>query len=91
MTEMALIGVAFVCLGAAAGFVHLKLLAWNIRGLAGQSCGPVAVCMSLSRVILTPATFVFAVPHGAPALAAMLAGFLVSRSIVLRRAEIFVP
>lgn len=83
--------VAFACFGALCGLAHWKLLAWNVRAFAGRSRSLFQAWACLGRAILTPCVFVLAMPHGAAALVATLVGFLGSRTIALRRPEIFLP
>jgi hypothetical protein len=79
---------AFAFLGAFAGFVHLKLLSWNIHALVRQSRRLLSVGASLGRAVVTPAVFALAVFHGALALLAALGGFLLCRAILLRHLEL---
>lgn len=82
---------AFVGLGILAGFTHLKLLSWQIRALTGtmRSLGNLAVLPT--RAGTTIAALTLAATHGALPLMAMLAGFLLIRTVLVRRPEIFVP
>lgn len=93
MTEIAHIGIAadFAGLGVVLGLVHLKLLSWNIRALVGRLHGLLGVGASFGRAVLTVAAFLFAVFHGATALVATLAGFLLSRAILLRKPGLLLP
>jgi len=93
MTHAAFMGTVslFACVGALAGFLHLRLLAWNVRALAGRSRGLLVPGLALARGALISGAFAFCTVHGAQALIAALAGFLLSRSILLIRPELFAP
>ena len=82
---------AFAFFGALSGFAYLHLLARSVRALTGRSHGILAATAPLGRALLMAGTFVFSVLHGGTALIAALAGFLLTRLILLRRPGLFVP
>ena len=93
MTALADMGIAlgFAGLGALTGLAHFKLLSWNVRALTGQSHGLAALGAVPGRALLALVAFLFAALHGALALIAALAGFLLCRSLFTRRPEILLP
>ena len=93
MTASGIIGITtgFTCLGALAGAMHLKLLAWNISALLGGLNRFKACVASLGRSVVTIAVFAFAASHSAPALIATLAGFLLTRAVFVGRPDILLP
>jgi F1F0 ATPase subunit 2 len=93
MTGIAHTGVAalFALLGALAGAAYMTLLSWTVRALAGRSPGGPAEAVSQGRAAVALAVFAFAALHGAAALVAALAGFLLSRAVLTRRPEWLLP
>jgi len=87
MIAHGIVALVFACIGAAAGFLHLTLLSWNIRALFGQARGVLATAAPLLRGAITIAAFSAAAGQGAVPLVAALTGFLIARTVVLRRPE----
>jgi hypothetical protein len=81
---------AFAGLGVLVGFAHLKLLSWNIRALTGGLRSLVVLAALPIRAGTAVATFSFAAIHGDLPLMATLAGFLLARTVLVRRPEILV-
>ena len=81
---------AFVGLGVLAGIAHLKLLSWDVRALTGGQHRLVMLAAAPTRVGTTVGAFAIAAVHGALPLMAVLAGFLLSRTALVRRPEILV-
>lgn len=83
------IAAALACagVGAVAGYLHLRLLSWNVRALVGPARGHLAMAAPLVRGPITVAAFSAAALQGALPLVAALAGFLIARTVILRRPE----
>ena len=77
----------WLAVGALWGGVHLWLIARSIDGLAGAGGWRGAVLPLVLRVALGAGVLYLAVHGGAAALLSALAGFLVTRNIVLSRAR----
>jgi len=92
MTEFLTIAaaLAFIGLGILTGIAHLKLLMWHIRALTGGLHGIAAPAALAIRAGPTIAAFAYAAIHGAMPLTAMLAGFLLTRTVLIRRGEMLV-
>jgi F1F0 ATPase subunit 2 len=86
---MSLLGsLGLSCLaGAALGWVYFLGLWATVRRIPGQRHPGLWMALGLlARFVLLLAVFVFAVRRGGwPALAAALVGFLVARTVVVRR------
>lgn len=82
-----LILLAFAILGACAGLLHLALVSWQVRACLSQAHGAGAV-LALGRIPATGASFALAAWHGVLPLGAALVGFLIVRSILVRRPQI---
>jgi F1F0 ATPase subunit 2 len=83
MTEIVLFGALGVALGAA----YFGGLYWNVRLLAAGGGGPWPVALVGLRFALAAVVLWLAARHGASALLAAFAGFLVARLITLRIAR----
>ena len=78
---------AFAGIGAIAGYLHLRLLSWNIRALLGQARGGLVMVVPVIRGAIAVAAFSAAALQGALPLVAALVGFLIARTVILRRPE----
>jgi F1F0 ATPase subunit 2 len=79
---------AYAALGALAASLHLTLLSVNVRALLGRAHGWLAVAAPLARGAITVAAFFAIALQGAVPLAAALAGFVIARTVAVRRPEI---
>ena len=77
----------WVVVGALWGGAHLWLIARSVEGLTGARGWRSAVLPLALRVALGAGILYLAVQAGAAALLSALAGFLVTRNIVLSRAR----
>ena len=74
----------YASLGGCLGWAHLRLLGFYVRTLVGDEKSTPRLVASFARLPLVVATFVFAALHGAPALLALLAGFVCAGTVLLR-------
>lgn len=76
--------VLWVGAGAVLGSAYLYLIGRSVAAVSDGAAWRIAVPLAL-RIVLAAVAFVFAARHGALPLLLMLCGFLVARTVALRR------
>jgi F1F0 ATPase subunit 2 len=79
--------VLFGALGLGLGAVYFGGLYWNVRLFLGGRGGLLPMALVGLRFALAAVVLWLAARHGAPALLAAFAGFLVMRMVLLQRAR----
>lgn len=77
--------IGWIIAGLALGAVYLWLIGRTVEAILPRSIKPSAYAYVILRLALAGAALWFAASHGALPLLLMLLGFLVARTIVIRR------